>query len=327
MTTPQCPLTHTEQVEFVSEHQDFPGVQVYYSPLAQHWFASPEPSAAWLEDYYQNTYSRTHRPRRNVTYLATMQRRAQAQAAFIREAVCQHQPHTRMQGWQALDLGCGVGALVAELQDYGIDAVGYDSDPALIELGRQHGHAPLYVGGIADLPRHSCDLLCMSHLVEHLPELIPTMRQIVQVVRPGGYVFIEVPNCTRSMFAAGAPMLAHLHFFTPHSLTTLLQALGLEVVRCQSCGPPHRSHVTPPALSPHQQMARALLLTARLLLHRAPRAVQQAAHTLRTARRRFAPEPVRTRYDGYYATYYPHADPAGIWLRCLAHRSQQRAQL
>ena len=67
------------------------------------------------------------------------------------------------------------------------------------------------------------DLVCMSHVIEHLPAISQTLSGILRVLAPGGHLFLEVPNCFAEMFSEGVSTESHLNFFTRGSLRVLLE--------------------------------------------------------------------------------------------------------
>ncbi|MCK4658762.1 MAG: class I SAM-dependent methyltransferase [Phycisphaerae bacterium] len=94
-------------------------------------------------------------------------------------------------GQRVLDLGCGVGGTVAGLRALGVDAVGVDFSPAMIEAAiRQHGlEGYVRCAEAGDLPFHtdSFDVVIADGLFHHLavqgrlPEAIGEIRRVLRV--------------------------------------------------------------------------------------------------------------------------------------------------
>jgi 2-polyprenyl-3-methyl-5-hydroxy-6-metoxy-1,4-benzoquinol methylase len=212
-----------------------------------------------------------------------------------------------LRGWKTIDWGCGVGALVASLQHRGADAVGYDSDSEAIAVGRERWAANIHMSTSFDLSRfhNQFDLLLLSHVVEHLPDIRETMRNLLKVLRPPGYVFIEVPNSSADIFVTEMDPESHLHFFSKRSLTLLLESLGVQVLACVSCGPSRQ-------LTIHQKQTSAIPNLAQRSVVRMKALLQQMGNRLGIRARH-----VGTIYDGFYEHY--QLDESGLWLRCLGH--------
>jgi len=298
---PACPLCSRVDVRPVQDHPDFPGAVIHECEECGFWFAHPPPSAAALETYYRTTYARRRSWSASREYLELMRRRAAAQREFI-------DPELR-DVRRSLDVGCGVGALVAELQGANIDAIGYDTDESVIEIGRRSWGANIHPGHHTRAAQTGeFDLLCLSHVVEHFAQPTVDLKALAASVRSGGWIFVEVPNCVPWMFEHGVDTESHLGFFTSRSLRRLGEAAGLEVVRLRNCGPPVVEHY-------QQQAAQTAATRSRGL----PQVVRTAARRVHRLASRLLPvsAAVRTEYDGFYDRYYEPGDERGMWLRAL----------
>lgn len=131
-----------------------------------------------------------------------------------------------------LDLGCGAGAYLLEMQSLGWEVEGVDFDPAAVAAAKVHG-LNVRSGCLEDqrYPSGSFDVIMMFHVVEHLPRPIETLKEVLRVLKPGGELFLFTPN-TKSLghrlFGAhwrGLEPPRHLHLFSAASLRrTLLMA-------------------------------------------------------------------------------------------------------
>lgn len=312
---PSCPICSENNTKIIIDHSDFPQARIYSCWHCNHWFAHPEPEAAWLDDYYKHTYGKARSSYFGVEYDTIMCRRAASQIAFIRNQLRKSLGRSvSLSGWKVLDPGCGIGALVARLQRVSGHAVGYDSDPIAINRGRENWHANLYVGRPKelDLDWGTFDLVCLSHVVEHLSNLTDSIAYMISAVRPGGYVFVEIPNSSAEMFEKRVDTESHLHFFTRDSLMKLLTSSGLTVIACQSCGPP-------------KNLFYDLGLSVNIsvtIYDRLTRLMRNTVSLVGKAQEAFGLNHfVQTDYDGYFNRYDPPERPSGIWLRCLARRA------
>lgn len=102
-------------------------------------------------------------------------------------------------GGRLLDLGCGRGGLVEQLELPLNQVVGVDPD---LQSLREHRLAarppamPRVAGFSEQLPfaNASFDLVYASWLLEHLPQPARVFRQIGRVLRPGGLFVFITPN-------------------------------------------------------------------------------------------------------------------------------------
>ena len=100
---------------------------------------------------------------------------------------------------KVVDLGCGRGEWLHNLQRLGVDVLGVDLDPAMAQACQTQGLTAIATDaltGLNDLPAASCAAITSFHLVEHLAisDVIALMRLAWRALAPGGVVIIETPN-------------------------------------------------------------------------------------------------------------------------------------
>jgi SAM-dependent methyltransferase len=97
---------------------------------------------------------------------------------------------------RALDLGCGRGGLVEQLEHPLAQMVGVDPDVTSLREHRLAGRLPLSAALSDALPfQETCfDLVFASWVLEHLAEPEKTLAEIGRVLRPGGVFVFITPN-------------------------------------------------------------------------------------------------------------------------------------
>lgn len=137
-----------------------------------------------------------------------------------------------------LDVGCGNGEFLARMRDLGWEVMGVEPDPAAVRVAQEHYGVEVTCGSIehAGLPDNGFDAVTLSHVIEHLPDPIGTLRECARVLKPGGVLVATTPN-TRSL---GRHWLReawvswhvprHLFIFDPRSIGPLAERAGLTVV-------------------------------------------------------------------------------------------------
>ena len=110
-----------------------------------------------------------------------------------------------------LDVGCGSGALLQEFVEREVHCVGFDRSQAIMAYNNDRGIFPGFVGEVDHLPLadSSFEMLTCLGLIEHLPDPVAALRELLRVMVPGGRAIITVPRLF-SVF----PLLVPLWFFS-----------------------------------------------------------------------------------------------------------------
>ncbi|WP_327438113.1 class I SAM-dependent methyltransferase [Pseudomonas donghuensis] len=97
---------------------------------------------------------------------------------------------------RVLDLGCGEGWLLRALAKRGIDAVGVDGDPTLVEAARAAGAAQVHLASYQALAQAQVDigrdynLICANFALLH-QDIIPLLGAMNALLAPGGALVIQ----------------------------------------------------------------------------------------------------------------------------------------
>jgi 2-polyprenyl-3-methyl-5-hydroxy-6-metoxy-1,4-benzoquinol methylase len=139
-----------------------------------------------------------------------------------------------------LDIGAGMGLLVAAAQRMGLQAVGVEPSQALVERARAV-HAVALRHGVfphASLTGHTFDLIFLVDVLEHVSAPVALLRDCAAALNPGGFVVVVTPD----VGSVAATLLgqrwwhfrlAHVGYFNQRSLTRASQAAGLAIVQQQ----------------------------------------------------------------------------------------------
>jgi 2-polyprenyl-3-methyl-5-hydroxy-6-metoxy-1,4-benzoquinol methylase len=144
-------------------------------------------------------------------------------------------------GATLLEIGAGIGSLLAEARALGFDVTGLEpSAEAVAHAKADHG-IDIVCGDVASFePNGTYDVIVMSHVAEHLPNPRSDLARIASWLAPEGTLLVEVPNQFASWTAkarnvfkrnAGRPStiysIHHTYFFDAHHITALLHDAGL----------------------------------------------------------------------------------------------------
>ncbi|MEZ4362887.1 MAG: class I SAM-dependent methyltransferase [Kofleriaceae bacterium] len=200
-------------------------------------FVDPRPDDVELEAFYAAQDYTAHEPIDD----AAARRRAREQLdAVVRAGAW-------VDGGEVLDVGCGGGQLLALARARGAEPIGVD--PAA------HAHRACAALAIPVVPRlelldgRRFDGISMSHVLEHVPEVVPTLRELRRRLRATGWLCVEVPNRASLRARLSAPLVTrlgaderhrafpiHLSYFTPDTLHHALSLAGFDVVTLTSTG-------------------------------------------------------------------------------------------
>ena len=105
--------------------------------------------------------------------------------------------HTRKPKGKAvfLDIGCGSGDAMWLLSELGWETIGVEFDAEAVAAARSRG-LTVHEGDLLDqkLETGSFDAVQLSHVIEHLPDPVATLKECHRILKPGGSVVIDVPQ-------------------------------------------------------------------------------------------------------------------------------------
>jgi SAM-dependent methyltransferase len=152
-------------------------------------------------------------------------------------------------GDRVLDLGCGEGTFITELEAAGAGRV-TGADVAEAALDRARARHPgiefrrVPFDGPLPFADGSFDLVWASEVIEHVADTARCFSEVRRVLAPGGRLLITTPNHGRlRLLASGVepysePLGDHLHLYTRRSLRTVLEEFGFDDIEIVTVGGP-----------------------------------------------------------------------------------------
>ena len=133
-----------------------------------------------------------------------------------------------------LDIGSSSGALLRESQAaWNGEVVGIEPGDAYREYSQSRGAT--VVSRLEDLQGQRFDLITMAHVLEHLPNPVQYLQDLLRNwLAPGGHLLIEVPN----LYGHQSLELSHTIAFSRRTLVETLEQAGFEIVRISSHSEP-----------------------------------------------------------------------------------------
>ena len=136
-----------------------------------------------------------------------------------------------------LDVGCGTGWMLDRYAQMGWTAEGVEYSESACEVGRAAGRT-IHSGSLiqAKFADEQFDYVRSNHSFEHLWNPHETLEEMSRILRPGGTVFIGVPDSAglaarvfgREWYYVGAP--AHVINYDRRNLARLMAEHGFRVV-------------------------------------------------------------------------------------------------
>ncbi len=135
-----------------------------------------------------------------------------------------------------LDVGCGSGAFLERMRNSGWRVMGTEPDPNAAARLRDRLGFPVF-GSVEDVEAQPerFDLITLSHVIEHVPDPLATLRQLAALLGPNGRLMITTPNAQglgARLFGPawrGLEPPRHFNVFSPRSLAEALRSAGLRV--------------------------------------------------------------------------------------------------
>lgn len=183
-------------------------------------------------NFYEQTYRKVYQAQEEPT---AKDLRIQRQRAMHKVQYLQGFGVDRIN--RALDIGASTGVFLETIAEK-LQAQTMGVEPGKVYRQYAEARGIAMATSLDDLLQtkpERFDLVSMMHVLEHLPDPLPTLSTIREsLLTPDGYLLIEVPN----FYAHDSYELAHLMCFTPHSLRQMLMQAGYSIINEQKGGFP-----------------------------------------------------------------------------------------
>jgi 2-polyprenyl-3-methyl-5-hydroxy-6-metoxy-1,4-benzoquinol methylase len=230
-----CPLCHSTEHEVFLESSDrfschasnriFAVVQCSKCSML---FTNPRPDSNSISLFYPTHYNPHQKKRAKDRTLANWYPKKQLE--LLRKQI----ESTRKP--RLLDFGCGSGRFAIAMANAGwevavidpsIDAIASIDDDRIDAV---HGSLPN-----SKFEPQQFDVITAWHVLEHLHDPVTCMDEFFRLLRPGGSLFLAVPNIEswparwfgKDWFGLDVPR--HLSHFSPETLRHLIRATGFQL--------------------------------------------------------------------------------------------------
>ena len=132
-----------------------------------------------------------------------------------------------------LDIGAGTGEFLTVAKEDGWECVGVEPSQKAKAIGIKKG--VYFAESTAVLEDHSCDVITMWHVLEHVPNLDNQIAELKRLLKPNGTILIAVPNFNSfdakyyGTFWAAYDVPIHLWHFSKTAIKMIFQKQDLEL--------------------------------------------------------------------------------------------------
>ena len=257
----------------------YSGQRVWLRQCAGCGFAQPERLPA-LAGYFDRMYDQRWSP----DWIAGEFEASYKDLIFTRvlEGLERRLPDARR---TLLDVGAHVGRFLALARGRGWRAEGVELNPSTAAFARERAGVPVHGVNAEQLPSlgRRFDAVTLIDVLEHIPHPVELLGSIQQVMTPGAWLVVKVPNGRAQRVkeamrerlvpryrATLADNLVHVNHFSPGALRLALARAGFDSVHVEVAAPE-----LPTAAAWRGAAARLL----RLSIFRAARAFPGGLHT------------------------------------------------
>ena len=201
-------------------------------------YVSPMPTAEELTAHYQK-----------AEYFAGEEQQGYLSYADMQKALL---PHFRRRlqiietrcppRGRILDFGCAAGFFLQVAQQHGWHISGVELSQEMARRAEELLRAPIYTS-LAAVPDRDFDAITLWEVIEHVPDPIDTLRQLIDRLKPGGVLMLSTPN-NGHWQAVRAPAQwvsyrppSHLQYFTRPTLAETLRRADLAEIVIDGTAP------------------------------------------------------------------------------------------
>ena len=233
----ECPVCGSATIQQVLEAKDYTVSQrlfaVWECGQCSLRFTQDVPDQASIGPYYKSEDYISH-TNTSKGLVNNLYQKVRNYTLGVKRRLVSRQ--TGLQKGALLDLGCGTGAFVNEMQMNGWIVTGLEPDADARKVGAELFGVQLQsTDRFYSLEKGQFDAITLWHVLEHVHELHAYIDQLKALLKEKGKLFIAVPNYTSrdagvyKKHWAAYDVPRHLYHFSPSSIDKLMQLHGMKV--------------------------------------------------------------------------------------------------
>lgn len=153
---------------------------------------------------------------------------------------------TRVGRGRLLDIGCGYGFFLQEMQSRGWQVEGIEISGPGRRYVRDKSDIRVHSQPLEDLalPENSFDVVTLFYVIEHVLDPLRLLREVKRVLKPDGFVLLRWPHSTPIVKILGPVSRKldlyhtpyHLYDFSPKTIEKLLVLCGFKEIETMIVG-------------------------------------------------------------------------------------------
>ncbi len=142
-----------------------------------------------------------------------------------------------------LDIGCATGLLLNYIRNFDWQVKGIEICKQSVKYARKNFKLDIFQGTLeqAKFKPNTFDVIHFSHLIEHLPEPLSTLKKIYKILKKDGYILVTTPRIDSFqawLFKENWRSFHrdHLYIFSRKTLTEFIKKAGFKIKKFISWG-------------------------------------------------------------------------------------------
>ncbi len=233
----KCPICKAKQTEEFLQLKDYFLTQEDFSIVkcktCGFRFTNPIPTEEAIGGYYNSdeyiSHSNAKKGLINSIYQIVRNYSIDKKVKLVKDY--------KLQG-KVLDIGCGTGEFLNALSKNGFDTKGIEpNESARNQAIKNYNLIVNEEREICNFQSGSFDIITMWHVLEHVYRLEDRMEQIKNMINPGGFLLVAVPNPDSwdakkyNKYWAAYDVPRHLYHFGQTDIVNLFDRFSFELIK------------------------------------------------------------------------------------------------